>query len=333
MRDGWEQDSLYLAMDCGPFGYPPALGHGHADALSVEVYGGGRPLLVDSGVYSFHLGDEWRNEFRSTRAHNTVVVDGLDQSELLDGWRVWRPASADLVKWIAGAGYDLAQAFHDGYRRLPGQIVHWRTVFFVQSEYWILIDHLEGRGVHRYELIFHLPPGTEPLVKPDAGLIVADDLVLAYAGHNDIHTYLSTEWVSFHSGVKVEAPVVVQELVGKAPMQYQTVLLPVRPGLSDLPTVTPLAVHTPSQTRDFRAFGLRLDIDGRHDIFMLNQTGDGRTMRAEGIETDGSVAYLSFRDSEMRPDRVVVTDSTFVVANGEELFHDPTRQAVVEKGW
>src|SRR6185503_18896024 len=79
MRDGWGASDPVLMFDCGPLGHGAA-GHGHADALSVQLHAAGYPFLVDSGTFSYNLDYAWRNVFRSTRAHNTVVVDGESQS-------------------------------------------------------------------------------------------------------------------------------------------------------------------------------------------------------------------------------------------------------------
>ncbi|MBI1879018.1 MAG: alginate lyase family protein [Chloroflexi bacterium] len=60
MRSGQGSVASYLAFDCGPFGYKPAPNHGHADALSFELHALGQTLLLDPGVYSTHLGGDWR---------------------------------------------------------------------------------------------------------------------------------------------------------------------------------------------------------------------------------------------------------------------------------
>ena len=77
-RSGWDADARYGVFDCGPLGDG---GHGHYDLLSVELFAGGRPLIVDPGrgTYS-EAPPNLRRWFRGTAAHNTVCVDGLDQT-------------------------------------------------------------------------------------------------------------------------------------------------------------------------------------------------------------------------------------------------------------
>ncbi|MHC4560573.1 MAG: heparinase II/III domain-containing protein, partial [Planctomycetota bacterium] len=86
-----ESDSpgcISVVFDCGPLGMEPLAGHGHADALSFTLRAFGRDVLVDPGTYDYFSYRKWREYFRSTQAHNTVVVDGRDQSEML-GLFLW----------------------------------------------------------------------------------------------------------------------------------------------------------------------------------------------------------------------------------------------------
>jgi len=85
VRSGWgEQDKAfsdeqYLVFDCGPLG---AGNHGHFDCLSFELAAHGRSLIVDPGRYTYSEASEvnWRKTFRGTAYHNTVSVDGKNQT-------------------------------------------------------------------------------------------------------------------------------------------------------------------------------------------------------------------------------------------------------------
>jgi len=103
-----------VVIDAGPQGTGRS-GHGHADALSVKLAFGSRPWLVDAGTFCYiGRGDE-RNTFRGTRAHNTLAVDGLDQSEA-DGpfaWNFIPETTAEI--WIPGETFTLFAGSHSGY--------------------------------------------------------------------------------------------------------------------------------------------------------------------------------------------------------------------------
>src|SRR5690606_872956 len=79
VRNDWNtrplSEQLFLFLN-GAF---HSQAHRHADDLSILWYDRGRPILVDSGKYSYNR-DSWRDYVRSTRAHNTVEIDGEDYS-------------------------------------------------------------------------------------------------------------------------------------------------------------------------------------------------------------------------------------------------------------
>jgi len=155
MRSGWDTDDLYLLMDAGPFGY----GHQHEDALSIVVYAHGRYHLVDPGNYAYDS-SQWRKYVLSTRAHNTVMVDGLEQH------RRGRPREQYVVakplpnKWASTERFDYAAGrYDDGYGdNNEVRVSHARHVFFVKPEYWIVTDFLTPADdrPHLYESMFHL---------------------------------------------------------------------------------------------------------------------------------------------------------------------------------
>lgn len=78
-----DEGRTVLAFDHGPLGFGPLAAHGHADALSVQLYIDGMPVLVDPGTYIYNGNSEMRDLFRSTAMHSTVCVDGNNQSEIL----------------------------------------------------------------------------------------------------------------------------------------------------------------------------------------------------------------------------------------------------------
>jgi peptidoglycan/xylan/chitin deacetylase (PgdA/CDA1 family) len=79
LRSGWgtaedDKRSTHMTFNVGPY----RTAHAHHDALAVTYYGAGRPLLVDSGLFTYEHGT-WFDYFKSTAAHNTITVDGRDQ--------------------------------------------------------------------------------------------------------------------------------------------------------------------------------------------------------------------------------------------------------------
>ena len=97
--------TIILLVDCGEVGALTG-GHGHADTLAIELAIRGKTVLVDSGTYTYHESRELRNYFRSTTAHNTLVID--------DKSRHSEPGDKFSWKTKAEAKIELAD--------LPGQV-------------------------------------------------------------------------------------------------------------------------------------------------------------------------------------------------------------------
>lgn len=262
----------YVGLDCGPFSYPRAPGHGHADALSFEFFAQGRNLIVDPGVYSYHLGKNWRQFFRGTAAHNTVQVDGQDQTQLLDGWRVLSPARAKLQQWVTHPVLDMAVGEHDGYARLTQPITHQRQLFFIKPDYVIVIDRLVGQGAHTFDVNFHLMPDAQPTPVSENFVRVQypDDIGLFINALTPPGTHVNvvegeTEpiqgWVSRYSGEKQAAPVVRYRLQNaSAPAEFITVLC-----------TGPASAHAQLwvERLPMNAFGLRVAYGAWQDTLIL----------------------------------------------------------------
>jgi Heparinase II/III-like protein/Heparinase II/III N-terminus len=80
----YRTSKVWLAVRCGSVGQRDNGGHAHNDQLAIELALDGVSLIVDPGTYLYTPLPERRNQFRSTRFHNTVVTD-KEQNEWLPG--------------------------------------------------------------------------------------------------------------------------------------------------------------------------------------------------------------------------------------------------------
>jgi hypothetical protein len=236
MRSGWQSDAHQLIMDVGPLGCPNSGAHGHADLLSIQCTAFGEEYLVDPGTYCYTPDPAWRNYFRSTAAHNTLVIDGQNQADPTGpfGWRV-RPA-ARLQAWESTATHDYADAEHDGYARLSRPVTHRRRVLFLKPIGWMVIDDLSGSGQHEIELRFHFSP--RPVeIAPDLwtraqgrrgqGLwLRAMAPVPLVAEKREGHLQPIDGWSSPGYGLRRPSPVVIYRAAATLPLQITTVILP-----------------------------------------------------------------------------------------------------------
>jgi len=152
---------IWCRCDGGPHGFLSIAAHAHADALSLEVRHDGVDILADPGTYCYHGQREWRRYFRSTRAHNTICIDGRDQS-VSGGPFMWtkHAHSVSLRDEAIGNGDQAWAGAHDGYKALPGGGVRHQRVVRLNVDQGTLVvsDLLRGHGSHEVELFFHLGP-------------------------------------------------------------------------------------------------------------------------------------------------------------------------------
>ncbi|NGZ01419.1 MAG: heparinase [Nitrospira sp. WS238] len=148
-----------IIVDCGPIGPDYQPGHAHCDTLSYELMIDGQRVIVDSGVFDYEPSSE-RAYARSTKAHNTVMIDGEEQSEIWGVFRVARrarPINGHMTKNEHESV--LFEGAHDGYMRLNGKPVHKRHIAYDGDKgSWIITDEVEGMGTHRMESFVHLHP-------------------------------------------------------------------------------------------------------------------------------------------------------------------------------
>jgi hypothetical protein len=150
-------DRVSVMFDCGELGFGALAAHGHADALSFTLRAYGEDLLVDSGTYDYFTYPEWRRYFRSTAAHNTIVVDDLDQSTIT-GLFLWgHRANARCIRWESADGRTTVVGEHDGYARLNDPVIHRRTLELdAASRTLKIVDQITATGEHQIALHFHL---------------------------------------------------------------------------------------------------------------------------------------------------------------------------------
>jgi uncharacterized heparinase superfamily protein len=133
-----------LLCDCAAVGPDHLPGHAHADTLSFELSVAGHRLLVNSGTSVYGVGLE-RSRQRGTAAHNTVVVDAADSSEVWAGFRVARRARVVEFDARVSDGAVRVAAAHDGYRRLPGRNLH-RRVWSLREGSLAIEDEISGKA-------------------------------------------------------------------------------------------------------------------------------------------------------------------------------------------
>ena len=329
MRSGWGEEDQYLFLDGAAWG----ASHQHEDKLTFVLHAGGRLLIGDPNIYSYSR-TELTHYFRSSRAHNVVLMDGMEQA------RKYRPeAKLETLgrnEWVSREGFDFASSeYLEGYAPNPYEPLpeppavdmrysQRRAIWYVKGEYWILCDLIRGAGgEHTLEQVFHLAPIYEPsapeplragevsarpeaIVTQDAGLsnlaiLPVDAEGLAVRAEKG-QTGPAVGWY----GVLGEYPAsdVTLETHTALPARMDAVLWPLAPGAeADAhPTVTRLRA-------DGAVTALRIQGEGLDDLFILCEE-DAGPVEIEGVTFEGRALLLrripALRAYAVEPRRVRV---------------------------
>lgn len=202
-------DDLCLIIDGGIIGpdYLPA--HSHADIFSYELSVHDQQLITDTGVYEYAQGI-MRQFVRSTRAHNTVSVDRLDQAECWSSFRLARRFPPKDVSFSMAKNKSIFRGHFDGYASLIGDnISHERLIDSDAGRRQITVkDIIKGEGNHRVESLINLHPSSG--LKKEGNVYVIDR-----GGHSikivPVNGIPSVEegWYCPQFGLKISRPVIV----------------------------------------------------------------------------------------------------------------------------
>jgi hypothetical protein len=221
-----------VVVDAGPLGYQRIAAHGHADALAFTLSIGGVEFLIDPGTYVYHTQRDWRDYFRSTAAHNTVRIDGQDQS-VIGGSFMWlQHAHARCIAWEPGMTHDRFTGWHDGYRRLLDPLRHERELVFDKAARVLRVtDSMECRARHTVEQCWHFAEDVDVTVAGDGAVVAqaaGQQVRLATRGTHPVtvemyrgQTSPKRGWVSRRFGHKQVATTVVwrSEINGTSRME------------------------------------------------------------------------------------------------------------------
>lgn len=207
MRNSWEKDGVWALFDAAPFGR----GHQHEDKLNLLIYAQGKYLLTEGGNYAYDE-SEMRRYVLSSRAHNTVMVDGKGQNRRASySWADDDILKISGIRWGIGDNCDWAEGC---YEEMYGGdecwrwgksgneagraeeittpengVRHTRTIYFIKKAprglkpFFIVSDRLESEKMHTYEFLWHVdsenPVITENCVDTDEMTVCVSKAVTA----------------------------------------------------------------------------------------------------------------------------------------------------------
>ncbi len=318
-----QMNEQLLVVDAGPQGIGHS-GHGHADALSVRVSLNGRRWLIDPGTFCY-MGDE-RNQFRGTGAHNTLLVDGIDQA-VPEGPFAWSSLpTVHTDSWIEGKTFTLFAGNHNGYSRLPDPVLHRRFVFHLHGGFWLVRDVIEGRETHQLETSWHfasdldvVQTGHAFIVQPKQLAGNETRLALLPLKNPGWRSELKSGFVSPSYGRKEPAAVVASSARIKLPTEHASLLVPL-PRSSDEPG-TFFDLGTQENSREEVVHAYRYDGLGKSHLMII--PGEEKPWTFGPWTSDASFIYCGLEDG--RVSHFILSGGSFAKLNGNSAFTYPDK--------
>jgi hypothetical protein len=321
MRDGWAETDNFLLVDCGEIGALSGA-HGHADTLSINAAMQGKTLFIDSGTYSYHESRETRNYFRSSLAHNTLVVDGVSSSRTADKFSWATRAEAALESWISEDRFDFFAGSHNGYQKNTEiGATHERSILFLKNDYWIMRDFVATGGEHDYKLNFHCAENVNPATEAakNGGLCVGEN-----GSENDSDWRLFTfgdnggwrkskSFVSKNYGSKTDSALLQFASNGIGGQEFFTFLMPAENSFA-----------APEVYETFLANGRAFVINYRDylDLFVFTDDGE-QIVRTEFFNTNFKFTWARIGAGDEMPEEFVMLGGSHFTFGDREVIKHP----------
>lgn len=172
--------------------YLPA--HSHADTLSFEFSFKKHRILVNSGISSYEFSQE-RLRQRGTAAHNTVVINEQNSSDVWHSFRVGKRAFPYDLKINKKKEFTEISCKHSGYHNFKYKNTHNRT-WIMKNKSLTIIDNIDGL-YRKAEARFHFHP--DIILKTEKNkmrgkIILPNEIILSWHLEQGIFKYANTTW-------------------------------------------------------------------------------------------------------------------------------------------
>ncbi|NOZ63252.1 MAG: T9SS type A sorting domain-containing protein [Calditrichaeota bacterium] len=278
------ENTKYLAFDFGS----NSPWHAHYDILNIVIFANNVSMIRDAGRYTYVSG-AWRDYFKGTAAHNTVVIDHENQSS---------QAVGTLLDAATMPGMDFLAASHDGYDNLT----HERRIIFIKPDYWLISDFVHGSGEHFYELFFHLDspylnyvtldPVSKAAITPNFAVVPAE---------TDLTAEIDAGWVSNVYNLKYPAPVIKYQKQGPTPISFETVISPIERN-NHIVQVSKKQVTDNAGISVANSFALKVNFSEKTDWIFYSQD-NSTALHADNFAFKANIAFVR-RDADRAISRI-----------------------------
>lgn len=237
-RSGWSATDSYFLVTGVQVERGSLAHHTQKDALHLELVIDGQDVLVDTGrfVYDNCSWLDWAAYFQSTRAHNTIGVDGRNMGDLPDTPPTVRGIRSYCHRVDDNDTLACVELSHNGWSFLEEPVFHRRRVLWLKPDVWLVDDMVTGAGSHVFSLYFNFAEGkveaddsalTHRFISGDSVItcepLIADGLTAeVFDGSEDP----KAGWISYGYSIKHPIPQLVFTRTGATPQRFVTAFFP-----------------------------------------------------------------------------------------------------------
>ncbi len=151
MRNNWSQSADWIYFDAGPYG----TAHQHIDRLHLSVTLQGRPILSDSGRYTYQPG-RWRDYFKGPHAHSVLLLNG--QASKQGPNNVKAPMDVAFQDSDQAIYASATTSFHPTGEPLRSPVPWTRHVLYDKRGFVVILDELQAFKNYDMEALWQFAP-------------------------------------------------------------------------------------------------------------------------------------------------------------------------------
>lgn len=161
----WVTSNYQVVVDVAQLGPSYNLGHSHADTFNFVMNIADRPFVVDTGTSVYAAGKR-RDYERSTKAHNTVCIDGKNSSAV---WGAFRCAERATVTILSETDNSIT-ARHNGYKSIG---IECERQYICSDDCLEIIDTVKGGKHLKREARIHFAEDVHILEQQDNRVVTS----------------------------------------------------------------------------------------------------------------------------------------------------------------
>lgn len=213
-----KKQTNYFIIDVGEVGMNGRGGHGHNDLFSFELFLNNRNLIIDPGCYTYTGDLELKNEIRSSKNHNILIIDDKEIAPIKGIGTISNIAKptnvllkeTDKILTISGK--------HNGYSRLEENLNYKRTFIINKKNFSLQCeDEIMCKKRHVIKRFLHFSEDVILSINKNCIVVFLKNEQYKITFDKNSQLKIETYMLSYNYGSKIMAQkVIISNLIYKS---------------------------------------------------------------------------------------------------------------------